>query len=50
VIHLTLAIVDFMILLLKAALSLAAWMVAGASAAGVLAWLLWRAARRRRGQ
>jgi len=47
VIHLTLAIVDFMILLLKAALSLAGWMLAGVTVAGLLAWLVWRAARRR---
>ncbi|WP_157217694.1 hypothetical protein [Flavisphingomonas formosensis] len=47
-IHLTLAIVDFMVLLLKAALNLAAWMVAGIVCACLALWLGWRAVRKGR--
>ena len=49
-IHLTLAIVDFMMLLLKAALQLAGWIILAVTLGGVALWFVWReAGKRRRG-
>ena len=49
-IHLTLAIVDFMMLLLKAALQLAGWIILAATLVAAALWFAWReASKRRRG-
>jgi membrane protein implicated in regulation of membrane protease activity len=48
VIHLTLAIVDFMMLLLKAALQLAGWIILAVAVAAAALWLVWREMRKRR--
>ncbi|WP_165374839.1 hypothetical protein [Sphingomonas montana] len=47
-IHLTLAIADFMLILIMAALGAMGWIVAGAAAVGLVSWGVWRLARRGR--
>jgi hypothetical protein len=45
-IHLTLAIADFMMILIMAALGAMGWIVAGVAATGAIGWGMWRIARR----
>jgi len=44
-IHLTLAIADFMMILIMAALGAMGWIVAMVAGAGVIGWGLWRVVR-----
>ncbi|HEX8447167.1 MAG TPA: hypothetical protein VF649_11195 [Sphingomonas sp.] len=47
-IHLTLAIADFMMILIMAALGAMGWIVAAAAGAGAIGWGMWRLVRGRR--
>ena len=47
-IHLTLAIADFMMILILAALGAMGWIAAGMAGVGLLGWGVWRVLRRGR--